>query len=146
MIAKHGEKANPGTDDRVRLEVLADWYCVQFRPRLLKCSIGFIGHSFCLIADGIESLSDVISSTVAYFGLRLFIKPPDENRPYCHGKAGPEAAIIVSLALVVAAIVIGAESIAYSNPSSLARGIHALGPVGSSWNQGIAVPPCIFRR
>jgi cation diffusion facilitator family transporter len=76
-----------------------------------KCTIGFIGHSFALIADGIESLSDVLSSTVVYLGLRLSIKPPDEDHPYGHGKAEPVAAIIVSLALIVAAIVIGIESI-----------------------------------
>ncbi|MGB9291440.1 MAG: cation diffusion facilitator family transporter [Terracidiphilus sp.] len=78
---------------------------------LFKCTAGFIGHSFALIADGIESLSDVISSSVVYLGLRLAIKPPDEDHPYGHGKAEPVAAIIVSLALIVAGIVIGAESI-----------------------------------
>jgi cation diffusion facilitator family transporter len=78
---------------------------------LFKCTTGFIGHSFALVADGIESLSDVISSTVVYLGLRVAIKPPDEDHPYGHGKAEPVAAIIVSLALIVAAIVIGVESI-----------------------------------
>lgn len=78
---------------------------------LFKCTTGFIGQSFALVADGIESLSDVISSTVVYLGLRLSVKPPDEDHPYGHGKAEPVAAIIVSLALIVAAIVIGAESI-----------------------------------
>jgi len=70
-----------------------------------------MGHSFALIADGIESLSDVISSTVVYLGLSVAIKPPDEEHPYGYGKAEPIAAVIVSLALVVAAIVIGIESI-----------------------------------
>jgi cation diffusion facilitator family transporter len=78
---------------------------------LFKFTSGLIGHSFALIADGIESLSDVISSTVVYLGLSLAIKPPDEDHPYGHGKAEPVAAIIVSLALIVAAIVIGAESV-----------------------------------
>jgi len=78
---------------------------------LFKCTTGLVGHSFALIADGIESLSDVISSTVVYLGLRLAIKPPDKDHPYGHGKAEPVAAIIVSLALIVAAIVIGGESI-----------------------------------
>jgi cation diffusion facilitator family transporter len=64
-----------------------------------------------LIADGIESVSDVVSSSVVYLGLRLSNKPPDEDHPYGHGKAEPVAAIIVSLALIVAAIVIGVESI-----------------------------------
>jgi len=48
---------------------------------------------------------------VVYIGLRLSIKPPDEDHPYGHGKAEPVAAIVVSLALIVAAIVIGVESI-----------------------------------
>ena len=37
----------------------------------LKCVAGFLGHSFALIADGIESLSDVVSSTVVFFGLKF---------------------------------------------------------------------------
>jgi cation diffusion facilitator family transporter len=53
----------------------------------------------------------VISSTVVYLGLRVAIRPPDEEHPYGYGKAEPVAAVIVSLALVVAAIVIGIESI-----------------------------------
>jgi cation diffusion facilitator family transporter len=78
---------------------------------LFKCIAGFAGHSFALIADGIESLSDVVSSSVVYLGLRFAIKPPDKDHPYGHGKAEPIAAVIVSLALILAAIVIGVESI-----------------------------------
>ena len=77
----------------------------------LKCGAGFLGHSFALVADGIESLSDVVSSTVVYFGLKLAIKPPDEDHPYGHGKAEPVAAIIVSVALILAAMLIAVESI-----------------------------------
>ena len=78
---------------------------------LFKCIAGFAGHSFALIADGIESLSDVVSSSVVYLGLRFAIQPPDKDHPYGHGKAEPIAAVIVSLALILAAIVIGVESI-----------------------------------
>jgi divalent metal cation (Fe/Co/Zn/Cd) transporter len=38
---------------------------------LVKCLTGLIGHSFALLADGIESFLDVISSSVVYYGLRL---------------------------------------------------------------------------
>jgi cation diffusion facilitator family transporter len=64
-----------------------------------------------LVADGIESFSDVVSSSIVYFGLRFAIKPPDKEHPYGHGKAEPIAAVIVSLALIVAAILIATESI-----------------------------------
>jgi cation diffusion facilitator family transporter len=76
-----------------------------------KCVTGFLGNSFALVADWVESLSDVISSTVVFFGLKFAIKPPDEDHPYGHGKAEPIASIAVSLALVVAAVIIGVESI-----------------------------------
>jgi cation diffusion facilitator family transporter len=76
-----------------------------------KCMAGFLGHSFALVADGVESFSDVVSSTVVFFGLKFAIKPPDEAHPYGHGKAEPIASIVVSLALIVAAVFIAVESI-----------------------------------
>ena len=76
-----------------------------------KCLAGFLGHSFALVADGIESLSDVFSSTVVYFGLLVAIKPPDKEHPYGHGKAEPVAAAAVSLAMALAAIGIAIEAI-----------------------------------
>ena len=76
-----------------------------------KIVAGLFGHSFALVADGIESVSDVISSTVVFFGLKFAIKPPDEDHPYGHGKAEPIAAVLVSLALILAAVFIAVESI-----------------------------------
>src|ERR1700722_15267861 len=78
---------------------------------MVKCVAGLVGHSFALLADGIESFLDVISSTVVYWGLRLAIKPPDKDHPYGHGKADPIAAAIVGVAMIAAAIGIAAESI-----------------------------------
>jgi len=34
------------------------------------------GHSFTLVADGLESASDVVSGLVVLFGLKLSVKPP----------------------------------------------------------------------
>ena len=76
-----------------------------------KCVAGILGHSFALIADGIESFSDVISSSVVALGLWIAIKPPDQDHPYGHGKAEPMAAIVVSLALLAAGVAIAVESI-----------------------------------
>src|SRR5580700_3080767 len=78
---------------------------------LVKCLTGLIGHSFALLADGVESFLDVISSSVVYYGLRLAIKPPDKDHPYGHGKADPIAAAVVGVAMIAAAFGIAAESI-----------------------------------
>jgi cation diffusion facilitator family transporter len=76
-----------------------------------KCVAGLVGHSFALVADGIESLGDVVSSSVVAIGIWLSIKPPDHNHPYGHGKVEPIAAVVVSLALVGAGMMIAVESI-----------------------------------
>jgi cation diffusion facilitator family transporter len=78
---------------------------------LVKCLTGLVGHSFALLADGIESFLDVISSSVVYYGLRLAIKPPDKEHPYGHGKADPIAAAVVGVAMILAACGIAAESV-----------------------------------
>jgi len=83
----------------------------NFALAMCKCVAGFLGHSFVLVADGIESLADVFSSYAVYFGLRVAIRPPDKDHPYGHGKAEPIAAVVVSLALAVAGVTIAIESI-----------------------------------
>jgi cation diffusion facilitator family transporter len=78
---------------------------------LIKCSAGLFGNSFALVADGLESVTDVFSGLVVYFGLKLAVKPPDADHPYGHGKAEPMAAAVVSLVLMAAAIGIIYEGI-----------------------------------
>lgn len=77
----------------------------------VKITGGVVGHSGALVADGIESCSDVVSSLVVWGGLRISLKPADEDHPYGHGKAEPLAAIAAAAALVIAAVIIAVESI-----------------------------------
>ncbi|GAB4020419.1 cation diffusion facilitator family transporter [Spirosoma koreense] len=78
---------------------------------LIKGTAGWLGHSYALIADAIESGTDVVTSSFVWLGLWVAARRPDENHPYGHGKAEPLAAIVVSLALLGAAILIAVESI-----------------------------------
>jgi cation diffusion facilitator family transporter len=84
---------------------------VNFCLAATKCTAGFLGHSFALFADGLESAADVLTGLVVYFGLKIAVKPPDENHPYGHGKAEPIAALLVGFSLVGAAIAVAVESI-----------------------------------
>jgi cation diffusion facilitator family transporter len=108
-----GMAAAPTTEQMVegglRSSLLAIF--INLTLALVKCLTGAIGHSFALLADGIESFLDVISSSVVYWGLRLAIKPPDKDHPYGHGKADPIAAAVVGVAMILAAIGIAGESI-----------------------------------
>jgi cation diffusion facilitator family transporter len=78
---------------------------------LVKGAAGFLGNSYALIADAIESAFDIFSSILVWLGLRYASRPPDENHPYGHGKAEPLVACVIALVLLGAAIVIGVESV-----------------------------------
>ena len=67
----------------------------------IKGVSGYLGHSFALIADAVESGADILSSGLLWLGLRIAIKQPDEEHPYGHGKAEPIAAIAVSRGMTV---------------------------------------------
>lgn len=76
-----------------------------------KGTAGFVGSSYALVADAVESLSDVVSSTVVWVGLRISVRPADDNHPYGHGKAEPMAGVVVALALFGAAAGIAIQSV-----------------------------------
>ncbi|MXV38654.1 cation diffusion facilitator family transporter [Flavobacteriaceae bacterium Ap0902] len=78
---------------------------------LIKGIAGFLGNSFALIADGIESMTDVLSSSLALIGLNYAAKPPDDDHPYGHGKAEPLMTFVIVLFLIGATCYIVYESI-----------------------------------
>ncbi len=78
---------------------------------LIKISTGVIGNSYALVADGIESTTDIFSSLIVFGGLRISTRPPDENHPYGHGKAESLAAMVVAIFLIAAAFLIAVQSI-----------------------------------
>lgn len=78
---------------------------------LTKGIAGIVGHSYALVADAIESASDIITSSIVAFGFRMAGKPADENHPYGHGKFEPLSAAVVALVLFCAAILIAVESV-----------------------------------
>lgn len=84
---------------------------VSLALAIVKGLAGFFGNSYALIADAIESVSDVFSSLILWMGLKVSARPPDEDHPYGHGKAEPLAAIAIGFALIAAATLISVESI-----------------------------------
>jgi cation diffusion facilitator family transporter len=76
-----------------------------------KTAAGVFGHSQALIADGVESFADVLSSLMVWRGVVVAAAPADAEHPYGHGKAEPIAAIGVTAMLIGAAFWISVESI-----------------------------------
>lgn len=78
---------------------------------LVKGLAGILGNSYALIADAIESTTDIFSSFLVLFGLKYANKPADENHPYGHGRAEPLITFIVVGFLITSATIIAYESI-----------------------------------
>ncbi|MGG8495720.1 cation diffusion facilitator family transporter [Tenacibaculum sp. TC6] len=78
---------------------------------LIKGIAGFFGNSYALIADAIESTTDIFSSLLVLFGLKYAKRPADKNHPYGHGKIEPLITFIVVAILVTSATIIAYESI-----------------------------------
>ena len=78
---------------------------------IIKGLAGFFGNSYALIADAIESTTDIFSSFLVLFGIKYANKPADENHPYGHGRAEPLITFLVVGFLITSATIIAYESI-----------------------------------
>jgi cation diffusion facilitator family transporter len=89
---------------------------------LIKGVAGIFGNSYALVADAIESTTDIFSSFLVLFGLKYSSRPADENHPYGHGRAEPLITFLVVGFLITSATIIAYESIAnIGTPHSLPK-------------------------
>lgn len=78
---------------------------------VVKIGTGIIGHSYALIADGVESSLDIFSSLIVWRGIHVASRSADESYHFGYGKAESVAAAAVSLLLMAAAIGIAIEAV-----------------------------------
>ncbi len=78
---------------------------------LLKTAIGILGHSPALLADGINSTSDVAYGIAVNIFMRLSGKPADHEHPYGHEQLESIAAVVVGAFVITTAIAIFWNSI-----------------------------------
>jgi len=78
---------------------------------IVKGLAGFFGNSYALIADAIESTTDIFASFLVLFGIKYSNKPADDNHPYGHGRAEPLITFLVVGFLITSATIIAYESI-----------------------------------
>ena len=79
----------------------------------IKFITGVFGNSYALIADAIESTTDIFASFLVLLGIRYAAKPADENHPYGHGKAEALMTFVVVAFLVIAAVTISWQAIVH---------------------------------
>ena len=70
---------------------------------LIKISIGIVGQSTALIADGIHSFSDLASDALVLIAIKLGSREADYEHPYGHKRFETLATVILGLGLVLIA-------------------------------------------
>lgn len=67
---------------------------------ILKASIGFLSKSQSMIADSINSASDIFASLMTFIGNRIASVPDDEDHNLGHGKAEYLFSMFISIAMI----------------------------------------------
>jgi cation diffusion facilitator family transporter len=83
----------------------------NFVLAVAKGITGVLGNSYALVADAIESMTDVFSSALVLFGLKYSTRPADSNHPYGHGRAETLVTFLVVGFLLISATIIAYESV-----------------------------------
>jgi cation diffusion facilitator family transporter len=69
---------------------------------ILKIIIGVFANSLAVVGDGIDSLTDILSSVLMWFTAGIIDRPPDREHPYGHARAETLATKIIAFVIFFA--------------------------------------------
>lgn len=98
---------------REKIIVKASWLAILGNSLLavLKITAGLISGSMAVVADGIDSASDIGASLVTLFTARLISRPPNIKYPYGYEKADTLATKVLSFLIFFAGAQLGVSTI-----------------------------------
>lgn len=79
---------------------------------VVKLVGGIVGDAFALVSDSVNSLGDVVTSTVVLGALWIAQRPPDDEHPYGHTRAEAIAGSNVALLVIASALVVAYQALA----------------------------------
>ena len=88
-----------------------------------KMFAGIIGNSGAMISDAIHSFSDVLTTLIAWIGVKVSKKDADSSHPYGHERMESAASLILGIILLATGIgvgKVGVENILSGNYETLA--------------------------
>lgn len=103
----------------------------------VKLTAGLATESFALLSDALNSLGDVVTSSVILFALRFAQRPPDAEHPYGHSRAEAIAASNVALLVILSAVRVGWAAIQH---------LWVVHPVPPSWTLAIAAGNVVIKE
>ena len=99
--------------ENYKLGIRASWITIIINIILAVSKIvaGILGSSNAMVADGVHTLSDILTTFVVLMGLKISSKEADDEHPYGHEKYESVFAKILSVLLLLTCIFIGYKSI-----------------------------------
>ncbi|HNR90441.1 MAG TPA: cation diffusion facilitator family transporter [Spirochaetota bacterium] len=110
--------------DRTRTLKIASWTSIAGNLALaaLKIVAGAVAGSAAVLADGIDSLSDVAISIITLAASLMIARPPDREHPYGHHRAETIAASILAFIIFFIGgqlVILTVERLLYHEPATL---------------------------
>ncbi|MEE8452127.1 MAG: cation diffusion facilitator family transporter [Thermoguttaceae bacterium] len=97
---------NSESNDRQNLLVVNISLAANVLLAPMKTAVGIVGSSPALLADGINSTSDVVYLVIVRIYMGLAGKPPDREHPFGHRQLESIAAVIVGAFVATTAVAI----------------------------------------
>ncbi len=74
---------------------------------IFKILAGIFGHSGAMVSDAIHSFSDVLTTMIAYVGVKISKKEADKSHPYGHERLECIASLFLGMMLLLTGIGVG---------------------------------------
>lgn len=78
---------------------------------LVKIVAGFLSGSVAIVADGMNNLSDTMSSVITLLGFRMANKPADKDHPYGHARYEYLSGLFVSIFVIIVGVELAKSSV-----------------------------------
>ena len=128
------EKIYERNKTRVRQVLFVTWVglWVNVVVCTAKVTAGFLGNSYAVIADGVHSLSDLITDLAIIVGAKVWVAPADDDHQYGHQR-------LESLISLLIGVVLGAAGIGIAYDAFTRMGQPRLEQVGSMLALGVMI-------
>jgi len=107
VSGNHASAVDSTSPERYRASRRVTWTSVALNLVLTvaQVAIGIVGHSQALVADGVHTLSDLITDGMVLFAIQHSVKAADEEHPYGHARI--ETAVTLVLGIILVAVAAG---------------------------------------
>jgi len=122
--------------------ITIEGFAINFLLAGFKFVVGFFGRSQAVMADGIHSLSDMVTDLFVLIGIKFWSAPADECHPYGHQRIETITTVGMASLLAFAAVGLGLNAVfRLANPVCPSLSYVFIAPLAS-----IIIKEILFRR